>query len=73
MWKEADVKINGLSLAFGEIMSVRVAISQFLIQLQADGLGDDEMGKSLCNGYQRACKSVLSKMAHKGDHTPDRF
>jgi hypothetical protein len=57
-----DIRINGELLSTAEAMTIRVAVSSFLMSLQADGLGDDETGKALCDGYQRACQSVLGKM-----------
>jgi hypothetical protein len=44
-WVEADVTINGASLSFAEVMSLRVAVSSFRLTLNDDsfrsGLGED--------------------------------
>lgn len=59
--KEADVQINGEQLSYAEAMTLRVAVSHFFMSLD-EGLGDDETGKAICEGYQRACRTILNKM-----------
>lgn len=59
---EADVVIEGQTLTRAESMTLRVAVTAFLMTLQDEGLGDDENGKAISEGYQRACKTILNKM-----------
>lgn len=61
-WNEAEIKVNGSPLSVAESMTLRVAVSSFLMSLQSDGLGDDETGKAMCEGYKRACASIFAKM-----------
>ena len=58
---EANVRINGELLSVAEAMTLRVAVTSFLMGLD-DGLGDDETGKAICEGYKLACRSILGKM-----------
>lgn len=51
MFKEAKITINGIELTSGEAMTVRVAISSFVLDLRAGGLGDES-----------ACNAILKKM-----------
>ena len=62
MFKEAKITINGIELNNAEAMTIRVAVSSFVIDLQEGGLGDDATGKSLCKGYRAACDTILSKL-----------
>lgn len=61
-WKEPAVRINGEPLTIAEAMTLRVAVTQFLMQLDG-GLGDDETGRAICDGYKRAGQSILAKMS----------
>ena len=59
---EAEIIIDGKKLTVGESMAVRVALSSFMSDLKANGLGDDDMGKALTAGYIENCNSALLKM-----------
>lgn len=48
---EPEISINGHSLTEGQAMTIRVAIQTFAINLQSDGLGNDEMAKNICASY----------------------
>lgn len=64
--READIKISGTPLTFGESMTVRVAVQNFAASLADDGLGDDKLGKDLCEGYLkniRRINELISKTA----------
>ncbi len=43
-------------------MTVRVAINSFVSDIQENGLGEDEHGKAMSEGYIRNGKTVLMKM-----------
>lgn len=61
-WNEPAIEINGKPLSVAESMTLRVAVSSFLMPLQSEGLGDDETGETICAGYKNACRGILSKM-----------
>lgn len=63
MGLEARITINGVELTVPEAMTVRVALSSFAADLR-DGLGDDEIGFQICNGYNR-CLSNIFKAIRK--------
>lgn len=56
-WKEPDVTINGVRLTKGQAMTVRVALESFALDL-SEGLGDDEMGQKICEGYKGQIESI---------------
>lgn len=61
---EAVVIVNGAALTGAESMTLRVALSQFFMDLQnADALGDDFTGRAIREGYLAACKRVFEKMS----------
>lgn len=64
-WQEPPITINGYTLSTAEAMTVRVALNNFAIDLQADGLGDDEHGKTMAAGYLAAIRSITALM-HQG-------
>lgn len=39
-------------------MTVRGAIESFAQQLHAEGLGDDETGKAICDGYLARIREI---------------
>jgi hypothetical protein len=58
---EPDMFINGHHLTTAEAMTVRVALGTLAAEL-VDGLGDDQMGKDICAGYQRALHNLFIYM-----------
>lgn len=48
---EAAITINGVVLTPGQSMTVRVALNSFAMDLNADGLGDDDHGKTMTRLY----------------------
>lgn len=58
--KEAQITISGTPLSFGESMTVRVAVQNFAASLAADGLGEDKLGKSLCEGTSKIYGTLTS-------------
>lgn len=61
MNKEPEIIINGVKMSEGEAMTIRVAIGSFSISLQ-DGLGDDETGRAICEGYQNSITDINKVM-----------
>ncbi len=59
---EPEVIIDGKRLSVGEAMTLRVAISSFISDLSQNGLGEDDTGKAICDGYIRNGRSILGKM-----------
>jgi len=49
--RESDITINGVPLTNAQAMTVRVAIENFASDLREDGLGKDEVGVAICQGY----------------------
>lgn len=49
--REAKIVISGVTLDEGQSMTVRVAIQNFGMSLQHDGLGSDRHGKAMAKGY----------------------
>ncbi len=43
--------INGQELTEGQKMTLWAALQSFYVDLTTEGLGDDEVGKGICNGY----------------------
>ena len=61
---EAEITINGITLTLAQSMTVRVAVSSFLMSLQESGLGDDEHGKTMTASYLATGGQVL-QLIHK--------
>lgn len=60
---EPDIRINGTRLTVAQAMTVRVALGAFGITLSdPEGLGDDETGIALCQGYKKAIAEVHKLM-----------
>lgn len=62
MTGEAKITINGKELSYAESMTVRVAISSFMMELKNEGLGEDEVGKQITNNYIKNCKEIENKI-----------
>ena len=56
--KEAHITINWHHLTFAESMTLRVAISSFLMNMKEEGLGDDKIGKSLAQNYTKNASNI---------------
>jgi hypothetical protein len=61
-WVEPAMTINGTRLTTAQAMTVRVAISTFAMDLQASGLGDDETGREIAQGYLAAISQLYRLM-----------
>jgi hypothetical protein len=55
---EPKITINGVELTVGQSMTVRVAIAALIINIQSDGLGDDEHGKIMATAYIDRAREV---------------
>ena len=62
--EEPIITINGVQLTTAESMTMRVAIGSFLISIQS-GLGDDEHGRIMTEGYTRCCNEIHRLMWEK--------
>ena len=59
-WTEADITINGVTLDLGQSMTLRVAVSSFLMQMsEPDALGDDESGRAIASGYTTKLRELI--------------
>jgi len=56
--KEPTITINGFTLNEAQAMTVRVAIEHFAVDLESDGLGDDDVGKRITDGYLKSIESI---------------
>jgi hypothetical protein len=56
--QEPHIVINGYTLAKGEAMTVRVALESFAMDMEVDGLGDDEHGKRMSEAYLKNIHSI---------------
>lgn len=50
--REAKIIVNGVELSEAQAMTVRVALGSFYQDLAANGLGDDPVGRGICEGYK---------------------
>lgn len=62
MSDEAHVIINGQELDYAQSMALRVAVTSFLSDMQHNGLGEDETGKAIAEGYIRNSIEILKKI-----------
>lgn len=60
---EPVITINGTTLSVGQAMTLRVAIGSFAMSLHADGLGDDEHGRMMVEGYLARAHEIAVLMA----------
>jgi hypothetical protein len=59
--KEPTIIINGTELPESASMTVRVAIENFAMDLK-NGLGEDEIGKQICQNYKDNINLIRSVM-----------
>lgn len=62
MIDEPLITVNGVTLSVGQAMTVRVALTSFVSEMQTDGLGDDEHGIELAKSYADRGNEVLRIM-----------
>jgi hypothetical protein len=56
---EPIITINGTTLTEGQAMTLRVALTSFHAELWAHGLGGDEIGRSIAEGYMKCCEAMF--------------
>jgi hypothetical protein len=61
---EPKITVNGTELSEAESMTVRVALGAFAVDLRG-GLGDDELGFQICNGYNRCLNKIFELMKER--------
>jgi len=59
---EPYITINGMRLTSGQSMAVRVAVESFASDLVTNGLGDDQHGKDMVQGYLRSINDIRYAM-----------
>lgn len=63
---EPDITINGIALTPSQSMTVRVAVTNFHMEMsEPDALGDDEVGRGITSGYKDRSTEVLRIMTLK--------
>lgn len=61
-WNEAKITINGQELSIAESMTLRCAVTSFLSDISKNGLGKDETGQAIADGYVRHSTEILKKI-----------
>jgi hypothetical protein len=61
-WSEPEITINGVRLTTAQAMTVRVALGSFMFDLQGEGLGDDDHGRAMRDGYLTASRAIFALM-----------
>jgi hypothetical protein len=64
---EPEIIINGIRLIEAQAMTVRCAVNSFIIDLQNNGLGDDEHGKAMARAYLARLREITEIMHNKED------
>ena len=70
---EPTITVNGVPLTIGQAMTVRVALNSLAVDLRSDGMGDDEHGRRMTEGYLTAIGEIfrlMSAKTHISDGTP---
>jgi len=62
---EPSITVNGVVLSQAEAMTLRVALGSFVISLLSEGLGEDETGLAISQGYKRCADSIHKLMWRK--------
>ena len=61
--KEPKIHINGVELTESQAVTVRVAVTQYLVEMgEPFALGDDEHGEKMRSLYQKQASEVLRVM-----------
>ena len=59
---EPLISIFGTDLTQGQAMTIRVALEIFASDLAHEGLGNDEIGQAITNGYLERIKEIRQLM-----------
>ncbi len=60
--KEATVFVNGVRLSEGRVMTLRVALSNFAMEMVPGSLGEDAQGIEMSSLYRKSAHAVLAFM-----------
>lgn len=64
--KEASIVVNGIALDYAQSLTLRAAVSSYLMELQdPDALGTDELGRAITAGYKARLEEI-SKLISRG-------
>lgn len=55
---ESKIIINGHELNQAQVMTIRIALSAFSVELHDECLGKDKMGKLISSGYQLRIREI---------------
>ena len=61
-WQEAIITINGMTLTVGQSLTVRLAVSSFVLELTKNGLGNDPHGEEMAKLYLARAGEVREMM-----------
>lgn len=70
---EAHMTIDGVPLTKGQVMTIRVAVTEFVARIASEGLGDDQTGKDIAAGYVargREVQTMLINSAKRRSEIP---
>ncbi len=56
------IEINGKHLDEGHVMTTIAALDAFILELEDNGLGDDETGKAFVKGYIKKANEIREFM-----------
>jgi hypothetical protein len=59
MSKEAHIIINGTTLSLGQSMTLRIAVTAFLVDMQENGLGGDAEGIAVAKINESNCSEII--------------
>jgi hypothetical protein len=62
MHNEPKITINGITLSISQAMILRLAICDFNTAVTEQGLGDDDIGRSIAAGYIQKSREVIKLM-----------
>lgn len=65
---EPAITINGHRLTAAQACTPRVAIGHFASDIRTDGLGEDDIGKSIAGGYLARAAEIEQLMLAETDH-----
>ena len=63
--------IDGVPLTLAQVMTLRVAVSSFLTDLGANGLGDDVHGETMARLYIARGSEVEAMLARRAPQNPE--
>lgn len=64
--QEPSITINGKQLSEGQAMAIRVAIESFALDMDTNGLGEDDHGEKMTQAYLSRIREIRELM--KSEH-----